>query len=100
MSTEAQAAARRARAVAARTTHRGWNEVTRRIMLGRRGPLSCVRVLIGFGCHMRCSHNIRFHVHVPHIDRYRLDVTLVWTVPGVRVVRPGHGSGSEVRSDR
>jgi hypothetical protein len=46
-------------------------------MLGRR-TASCVRVLIGFGCHMRCSHNIRFHV--PHIDRYRLDVTLVWTV--------------------
>ena len=35
-----------------------------RIMLGC--ALSCVRVLVGFGSHMRCSHNTRFHV--PHID--------------------------------
>lgn len=92
MSTEAQAqaAARRARAEPGcrRSTHRGAaagrvdeHEVTRRINVQRSclvGALSCVRVLIGFGCHMRCSHNTRFHV--PHIDRYRLDVTLVWTV--------------------
>lgn len=87
MSTEAQAqaAARRARAEPGcrRSTHRGaaggggrGYEADQRSCLV--GALSCVRVLIGFGCHMRCSHNIRFHV--PHIDRYRLDVTLVWTV--------------------
>lgn len=76
MSTEAQAAARRARAVAARPTGGGTRLRGGSCLVG--AHCRVVRVLIGFGCHMRCSHNIRFHV--PHIDRYRLDVTLVWTV--------------------
>jgi hypothetical protein len=82
MSTEAQAqaAARRARAGLSPLDPPGRGGGTRFTGGGSClvGALSCVRVLIGFGCHMRCSHNIRFHV--PHIDRYRLDVTLVWTV--------------------